>query len=145
MPTPNIHLTLVFLGDVETGRIPDVRASAQTVAAQRFELAIDNVHYWRHNRIVWTAPKECPHPLLTLVADLESALKNSGFRFDERPYLPHITLLRNARRAPAVQTIAGIPWHIADFALVQSLHRDNASVYEVMQNWPLGAGKISGD
>ncbi len=145
MLTRNIHLTLVFLGDVAASWIPDLRALAEGIVAQRFELAIATVNYWRHNRIVWAGPKECPDAMQMLVADLESALKAGDFRFDERPYAPHITLLRDARRAPAAQTVADIPWRIADFALVQSLHRDNASVYEAIQRWPLGAGKINGD
>jgi len=145
MLTGNIHLTLVFLGDVASSRIPDLRTLAEGIVAQRFELAIGTVSYWRHNRIVWAGPKECPRPLLALVAELESALKAGDFRFDERPYAPHITLLRDARRAPAAQAVADIPWRIADFALVQSLRRDNASVYEVIQRWPLGATEINCD
>lgn len=140
MLTRNIHLTLVFLGNVAAGRIPDLCALAKGIVAPRFELAIGTVNHWRHNRIVWAGPKECPDALRMLVADLESALRNSGFRFDERPYAPHITLLRDARRAPAAQTMGDIPWRIADFALVRSLRRDHATVYEVMQRWPLAAG-----
>ena len=144
MAASNIHLTLVFLGDVEAGRIPDLCALAQSVVAPGFELAIDNVSYWRHNRIVWTGPGLCPDALRTLVADLESALKSSGFCFDERSYMPHITLLRNARRAPAAQMIAAVSWHVADFVLVQSVRRDNGTAYEPVGRWPLGAGEMGG-
>ena len=139
VPNRNIHLTLVFLGDVEAGRIPDLCALAEKIVAPGFELAIDTVNYWRHNRIVWAAPQECPAALQALVAGLERALKGGGVRFDQRPYLPHITLLRAARHAPTMQTVDAIRWRVVDFVLVQSLSYDRTTAYEVMQRWPLGA------
>ncbi len=144
MPAANIHLTLVFLGDVPTDRIQDLCASAETVTARGFELAIDSIKYWRHNRIVWAGPSVCPDALQALVAGLENALRVSGFSFDERPYMPHITLLRNARRAPAAQVVDAVSWRITDFALVQSVRRDNGTAYEPLRHWPLGAGDTGG-
>lgn len=139
VPNRNIHTTLVFLGDVEAGCIPDLCGLAEKVVAPGFELAIDTVSYWRHNRIVWAAPHECPAALQALVAALGSALKAGGIRFDGRPYLPHITLLRAARHAPALPAVDAIRWRVVDFVLVQSLSYDRATAYEVMQRWPLGA------
>lgn len=136
MLTRNIHLTLVFLGNVAAARLPELYLLAETVAAPRFDLVIGAAGYWRHNRIVWTGPGQCPDALQALVAALEGALKANGFRFDERPYVPHITLLRDARRAPTTQAVGDIRWPVADFALVQSLRRDNATVYEVLRRWP---------
>lgn len=139
VPNRNIHLTLVFLGDVAASRIPDLRALAAGVVAPDFELVIDTVNYWQHNRIVWAAPQECPAALRTLVTALECALKDGGVAFDARPYMPHITLLRGARRAPPLQTVDAVRWRVVDFVLVQSLSYERTTVYEVMQRWPLGA------
>ena len=141
VPNRNIHLTLVFLGDVAASRIPDLCTLAAGVVAPTFELVIDTVNYWRHNRIVWAAPQECPAALQTLVAALESVLRAGGVGFDGRPYLPHITLLRGARRAPPMQTVDAIRWRVVDFVLVQSLSYDRTTVYEVIQRWPLGAAR----
>ena len=139
VPNRNIHLTLVFLGDVEASRIPDLCALASEVVAPGFELAIDTVNYLRHNRIVWAAPQECPAALQALVTALERALKAGGFGFDGRPYMPHITLLRAARHAPPMQTVDAIRWRVVDFVLARSLSYDRTTVYEVVQRWPLGA------
>jgi 2'-5' RNA ligase len=140
MATRNIHLTLVFLGNIVADRVPDLRAIADAIIAPRFDMAVDSIGYWRHNRLVWAGPQACPDALRALVAALEGSLKKSGFHCDERPYAAHITLLRDVRRAPGMRSVAGIPWRIADFALVQSLRHDNATVYEPLQRWPLGAG-----
>jgi len=138
VPNRNLHLTLVFLGNIAANRIPEVRALAASVVAPGFELVIDSVSHWRHNRIVWASPQDCPAALRALVAALESALKAGGVGFDERPYAPHITLLRATRAAPPLQTVDAIHWRVDDFVLVQSLRRDHTTVYEVVQRWPLG-------
>lgn len=133
----NIHLTLVFLGNVPAGRRADLLALADTIAGPPFELTIDRHEYWRHNRIVWAGTAQCPPPLRDLVAQLVRALRAMGFPCEEREYVPHITLLRDARRAPAAQIAGVIPWRAADFVLLQSVRRDGAVVYEIVKRWPL--------
>lgn len=139
-PADNIHLTLVFLGNVPTARFADLCRAADGMTAPCFGLEIGVVNYWRHNRIVWSGPAQCPDALRSLVAGLESALASAGFHYDRRAYAPHITLLRNARRAPVTRTMATICWPVAGFVLAQSLHRDRAVVYDVLRYWPPGVG-----
>lgn len=134
----NIHLTLAFLGNVPGGRIAELHALATAVAAPCFDLNIDTLTYWRHNRIVWAGTRECPAALRDLVAQLARALRTAGFRCEEREYAPHVTLLRDARRAPAVRAVNGIVWRAGEFTLVRSLRRDGAVLYEAMGRWPLG-------
>ena len=142
-PADNIHLTLVFLGDVPTARVADLCRVADGMTAPCFGLDVGAVHYWRHNRIVWTGPAQCPDALHSLVAGLESVLASRGFDSDRRAYTPHITLLRNARRAPATRTMPAIRWSVAGFVLAQSLRRERAVVYDVLRHWPPGAGTRS--
>ena len=139
VPVHNIHLTLVFLGNVAHGRLAEVETLAATISAPRFALAVDRLDYWRHNRIVWGGVEECPEALRALVARLEQVLATAGFRFDQRPYVPHITLLRDARRAPAETRTSPVAWPVAEFALVEAVQLERASVYEVLRRWPLGA------
>jgi len=53
--------------------------------------------------------------------------------------VPHITLVRDARRAPAQSRLAPVSWPVSEFALVESVQLDNSHMYEVLQSWPLGA------
>ncbi len=135
----NIHLTLAFLGNIPSGRIAQLHALAAAVAAPCFDLKIDTLTYWRHNRIVWAGTQVCPSALRDLVAQLARALRTAGFRCEEREYAPHITLLRDARRAPATRAVDGIAWRAGEFTLVQSLRRNGAVVYEAVGRWPLSA------
>ena len=139
IPARNIHLTLVFLGNVATGRVPDLHALAATIVAPPTDLTIDEVDYWRRNRIAWAGAAKCPGTLRTLVAQLTHALLTAGFHCEDREYAPHITLLRDARRSPAVKAAGGIAWRACDFVLMQSLRRNGAVVYEAIGRWPLGA------
>jgi len=133
----NIHLTLVFLGDLPRDRVTALEALATAVRGRRFTLTVDRLEYWRHNRILWAGSGSSPEALQALVAQLQDALAGAGYRFDRRPYVPHVTLLRNARGAPADIRCAVVAWPVDGFALVESAPRERARVYQVLRSWPL--------
>jgi 2'-5' RNA ligase len=134
----NIHLTLVFLGDLPRDRAAVLETLASAVKGPRFAMSVDRLEYWRHNRILWAGMEACPEPLQTLVAGMQDSLNGAGFRCDQRPYVPHITLLRNARRAPADIHCPTVAWPADGFALVESAPRERGRVYQVLRSWPLG-------
>jgi 2'-5' RNA ligase len=138
IPAPDIHLTLFFLGAVPPARIPAVRDAAQTIAAAPFRLAIDRLEYWRHNRIAWAGSHRCPAPLSALVARLEAALEPHGYRAEHRPFVPHITLVRDALHAPHTVAAPALEWTACDFALVQSTPSRRPR-YETLEQWALRA------
>jgi len=138
VPAHNIHLTLVFLGAVPRERLDGLETLAATIVGEPFTLAVDHVDYWRHNRIVWAGVKECPDGLTALVKRIAQVLTGAGFQLDNRPYVPHVTLLRDAARAPAQNRLAPIAWPVTEFALVESVQLDHSHLYEVLQSWPLG-------
>ncbi|TCV90707.1 RNA 2',3'-cyclic phosphodiesterase [Sulfurirhabdus autotrophica] len=132
-----IHITLVFLGDVVVDRIEELKAQAALVEASAFELNITRLGWWRHNRVAWATPEETPEALTELVANLSSRLKEAGFHFDERPYVPHATLLRKANCHEKMPEIDPILWGNKEFVLVQSVVSEKGSTYEVVGRWPL--------
>jgi 2'-5' RNA ligase len=133
----NIHLTLAFLGDIERALVQELETVAAGISVPQCELLIDRVEYWRHNRILWAGVERCPDPVHALVAGLSNGLRALGLKLDDRPYVPHVTLLRNARRAPAALVVPVIAWPVHDFALIESVQCGRERVYEVMRRWPL--------
>ena len=133
----NIHLTLVFLGDLPRDRLAELESLASAVRGRRFALAVDRLDYWRHNRILWAGCGSGPEALQALVAQLQGALAGAGYRFDRRAYVPHVTLLRNARAAPAEGRCPAVAWPVVEFALVESAPRERARVYQMLRSWPL--------
>lgn len=139
LPPRNIHLTLAFLGEVARERVAELEALAAAVRSPRFSFDVDCVEYWRHNRIVWAGVTRCPAALPTLVQGLEQGLSAAGFSVEKHSsYVPHVTLLRDARRAPAGAAMQAVAWPVASFSLVESVPRDGRRAYEVLREWPLG-------
>lgn len=137
MRRENLHLTLVFVGDVAVERLAALEAVAGTICASSFELVLDRLGYWRHNRIVWAAPLNIPGALRELVSRLEGGLQQAGFEFDQRTYAPHVTLLRDAR-APADPAAPHLDWRVAEFVLVESAQGLGGAEYLVRARWKLG-------
>ena len=138
VPAHNIHLTLVFIGDVPRPRVAELEALGSTIVAPRFDLVVDRLEYWRHNRILWAGVEEYPPALRALVERLQEPAAAGGFRIERRPYVPHITLRRDARRAPASARIH-VAWPVTEFALMESAQRERGRGYEGLRKWPLTA------
>jgi 2'-5' RNA ligase len=132
----NLHQTLVFVGNVAAEKIAALEAAAGRIAAGSFQLEFGTIGYWRHNRIVWAAPVTTPASLLNLVAALEQELAQSSFVFDQRQYVAHITLVRDAH-APAALPSLRLAWQARDFALVESCRGSRGVEYGVIARWPL--------
>jgi 2'-5' RNA ligase len=136
----DIHQTLVFLGQVEAGRLPCVLAAADQVRASAVTLELTRLGYWRGPRVAWAAPAETPPDLLDLVDQLWGGLAVCGFDRETRPFQSHVTLARKARSFPTATLERPIPWKVRDFVLVTSLSVPEPPRYQVLQRWPLSEG-----
>jgi len=134
---PNIHLTLIFLGEVERARLRELEAIAGEINGSACDLVVEHLAYWRHNGILWAGVDRCPDALRELVEALSAGLLTFRLRLDDRPYVPHITLLRKVRRGPAVAAIPAIAWPVHDFALIESAPSAGGRTYSVLRSWPL--------
>jgi 2'-5' RNA ligase len=138
-----LHLTLAFLGDIPGERLADAKRVADAIAAAPFDLIIDRLGYWRHNRILWAGGAVPPR--LTFIADaLGNGLRESGFTLDARPFAPHVTLLRDAHCAgmecPAWGTSLlpqSIGWPVREFVLAESRLSSSGARYQIVGRWPL--------
>jgi 2'-5' RNA ligase len=139
MRADTLHATLVFLGDVAVHRLEALQLAAQEVNAAAFGLRFDTARYWGHNHIVFAAPHDVPPQLAQLVHDLEQRLMKHRFRFDRRPYKPHVSLLRHAKWDDApLPVMPAVHWQMREFVLVQSLRDERGARYEVLARFPLG-------
>ena len=141
MRADTLHATLVFLGEVAGHRLEALQLAAQEVAVEPFELCFDTARYWGHNHIVFAAPGFVPPRLLELVDALEQRLRKHHFHFDERPYKPHVTLMRNAQwsdnKLPHMEPVL---WKVNDFVLLQSMYIEQGGGYKVLARF--GASEL---
>ena len=130
-----LHLTLAFLGEFDAARVRELEAAAARVRIERFVVAFDEAGYWKHNRIVWAGASRSPPELETLVAELRAALAQARVAYDPKPFVPHITLIRKARREFTLPQFEPIRWPITDFALVRSVLGSGGSEYFIQARW----------
>ena len=134
----DLHMTLVFLGQVADERLRCVYDVADTIRGTAFGLAIDGTGYWPRPRILWAGPSTTPEALSQLVFDLQNALAGCGFEPERRRYKPHITLLRKALHGEAGTIDPPVVWTANGFVLaVSGGGEPGAPRYRVVRRWPL--------
>ncbi len=131
----NLHVTLAFLGGVEDAQVAEVEHAACEVAPKTVSLMLDQPGYWKHNRIAGAGASLVPPELAALVSELRRALAKSRIRFDAKPFVSHVTLLRDAREPRVMPELAPIEWRLDGFALVQSVTLPRGSRYEIRKSW----------
>jgi 2'-5' RNA ligase len=131
----NLHLTLAFLGPTDATRLAELEAVAASVKTVNCAISLDEAGYWKHNHIVWAGSSKVPDKLATMVQELRDALKKNGFRFDPKPFKPHVTLIRDAKD-PGVPPKKSIRWKVGGFSLVRAYRDDQGLLYRVVSSCP---------
>jgi 2'-5' RNA ligase len=103
LPSESLHLTLRFLGDVETERIPALLAAARGAVADVGAFAcratrVSGFPSASRTRVV-AAQVEPEAPLAVLSGLVERVALEAGFDAEPRPFRAHVTLGR-VRRPP---------------------------------------------
>ncbi len=137
MRPETLHLTLAFVGTIERTRIADLVAAGDRVRVPRIELSIDTLGQWQKKHIVWAGPAEPGVALVSLVESLRAELEEAGMALERRPFVPHVTLLRNADCDTGRNALAcPLKWQVNGFVLVESRLQSTGAGYEVLARWP---------
>lgn len=144
-PRANLHLTLVFLGEVPPERLAEARQAMAETDAAGFTLQIGGLGCFRQRGgYLYWAGVERSAPLLALHASLCARLRSHGFRVEERIYRPHLTLVRQAALKPdcdrSVLTVPALRSPAERFGLMLSERRDGRPVYTELFGRPLAEG-----
>ncbi|MEW6591453.1 MAG: RNA 2',3'-cyclic phosphodiesterase [Pseudomonadota bacterium] len=137
MRADTLHITLAFLGATPVDRLDVLIACADAVQAEPYDLLLDQAGYWRHNRIGWLGARETPPQHVELVEALNAQLRTAGFPVDDRPHVPHVTLLRKSMGGE-IPDCRAVNWPTGEFVLVKSVTESDGARYEVMRRWALG-------
>ncbi len=103
----NLHVTLIFLGDVDERDVTDVCRAVGRVCAEvpAFPISVEGVGCFpnpRRPRTLWAGVGAGAQELVALHDALEAALVELGvYRREERAYTPHLTLGRVKQEGPA--------------------------------------------
>lgn len=103
IPPEQLHLTLRFIGEVDSVLFAAVRKALSAVSFTAFQLALCGTGHFppgRNARVIWVGLSPCAE-LLALQQEIERALLAAGIEPELRPFSPHITLARLRQGAPA--------------------------------------------
>ena len=96
----NLHLTLLFLGEVDFRDVPKVCQAVESAAGKHaaFPMQVTGVGAFpnlRRPRTLWVGVTDGAAAVTALHDDLEGPLLDLGcYRREDRPYTPHITVGR---------------------------------------------------
>lgn len=132
-----LHLTLVFIGAATPAQRAVLCEAAGRVRAAPVEFVLDRLGCWRHNHIAWAGCQNASPGLRDLQAELSLNLVQAGFPEEERPFAPHVTLVRNARCGELPPIEPPVRWRALEFSLVESHLSLQGARYRVLHRWPL--------
>jgi len=142
----NIHLTLVFLGDINNETSSAVcRAMDSTAASCKpFSCEVKGLGYFgrRHSpKVVWADIKAGAVELVALHSRLCAALQAGGAGLNEKEFVPHLTIGRVRSNRNALELVKAIDaekdvvsgqFDAANLLLIKSDLSENGPVYTVV-------------
>ncbi|MBX7457179.1 RNA 2',3'-cyclic phosphodiesterase [Qipengyuania sp. 1NDH17] len=140
-----LHLTLRYIGEVDTPMAEDIANAASTLPFEPFELAVAGVGYFekKHRPTLLYARVNPTEPLMRFQRKLERVLHQCGLEPQTRKFTPHITLARlNTASGPLAPFLArheGLalgPWQVDDYILYESFLREQGSLYQPVVTYP---------
>ncbi len=105
LTTPqNLHLTLAFIGDVETTVLERVDQVLENLEIPELTLTLDHVgSFDRRDGVVWWVGLKPNAQLMAFQRQLTEGLREADVPYDAKPFRPHLTLVRNY--APAHEPV----------------------------------------
>jgi RNA 2',3'-cyclic 3'-phosphodiesterase len=144
-----MHLTLVFLGEVEDSQLPAIENCLETACREcaPFSMRLKGTGTFpnpKRPRVYW-AGIDAPRTLLDLQARIEACTVALGFEKEEREFRPHLTLARikepigKDRMTDALLKfkLESEPLAVSEVLLMQSHLSSDGATYEALRRFPL--------
>lgn len=105
----NLHLTLVFLGELNPDRVGAIKSVMDRIDGGAFRLTISGFGKFRRRGgdIHWAGVVKSPE-LSAIQKQLALELEKAGFALEDREYSPHLTLGREVRLLDPSADIFGV-------------------------------------
>jgi RNA 2',3'-cyclic 3'-phosphodiesterase len=141
-----LHLTLKFLGDVASERLPAVRAAVASAVSGRgpFTLELCGAGAFpsaERPRVVWVGAGAGAAEAAGLSASLEASLEPLGFARELRPFAPHLTVgrvkgpLRD--RAALPRLLASVRDRVWGEAVIPAVHLLRSELFPAGPNYSI--------
>lgn len=133
----NLHFTLAFIGEVSEELVKRASEAISRISYKAFNASLSGIGYFpsrERARVVWIGVREEQggEQLEELAESVRSALSNAGVPFDEKPFVPHLTLAR-AREGPVgcldVKEEVSGEFPVSAFSLKRSVLTSRGPIY----------------
>lgn len=153
----SIHLTLIFLGNIDRGQVGPITeaiaAAARGMSPFRLELGRLGVFpNLRRPQVIWVGVVGEVEKLAALKQGIDSALLPLGFTPESRSFKPHLTLGRVRERASAEERRrlgelvmgtgfeGGFPFEVGEVNLMRSRLTPSGAIYSRISSISLEGG-----
>ncbi|QEL57250.1 RNA 2',3'-cyclic phosphodiesterase [Chromobacterium paludis] len=134
LPSRQLHLTLVFLGEVTPLQLLLAADCAERAApALPPAVTLDGCGSWHD--VGWCGPGRPPPALRAWVEKLKTELRAAGIAVDARPYRPHLTLLRSLERPLPQQALPPLTLLLDEVTLFASDLRAGGARHYRLDGW----------
>ncbi len=134
--TDNVHLTLSFIGSLPPQKGREVADALAQIAPDQFPQStwiLDRIGIFKAARVLWLSGAHSP-TLDTYLHVVQSTLKRLHVRFDTRPFVPHVTVLRHVPPNTSLPQLQWhIPWSLSRPQLMESVSMGGATRYQAVQ------------
>jgi len=140
-PPANMHITLSFLGQVHEARCDAIEQALAGIHASALHVELDGFGTFERTGVLFANAVQSPG-LLGLAEKVVAAMEGIGFRREDRPYAPHVTLGRTRDRLRLRSNLPYDPafyqsFEATEFRLYQSLTLPGGAQYEVLRSFAL--------
>gem|GEM_PF-263881 len=136
------HLTLAFLGPLQSQQIEAAQKAAGAVRLAAFRLPLDRVGFFSNSGIAWIGAEKPPPELMRLKAELDRELLHLGLPVERGAFQPHVSCLRGLDTAPDAPAF-NLTWPVDEFVLMRSSSRDGVTMYKRIGRWKLASRAAS--
>lgn len=136
-PANMLHITLRYIGPVDEAIKNCLIKKADLIEAEEFTVSLSKTGYWKKPQVTWLGPDKPDKYLLKLVEDIENICQQCGIESENRPYIPHLTLLRRSHKHLSCSLDQSIEWRVKKFVLIESVSTNKGVSYNVIKHWLL--------
>ena len=147
VPLDQLHLTIKFIGEVESGRLDDIREALDSIDSPPFSLSLKGVGHFPPRgmpRVLWVGVSPVAE-ITALRNRIENTLFGAGIPREGRKFAPHITVarLKNSPLKRVGQWLAGNamletpPFEVSEFRLYASTLSAKGAIHTVKGVFPL--------
>lgn len=144
----NMHLTLTFIGNVDEATAEQAHDALSGIRMAPFQLELKGVDCFAQGsqiKVLWAGVAR-NESLMRLKEKIDRAFEMARVPFENRKYVPHVTLARfsrppdEARIARFIQEhnlFSGDAFAVDEFTLFRTHMTKNGSAYEALETYPL--------